>query len=294
MFDAERFLLDFNIQHWTEGKNVGPGWVNVTCPYCDDGSNHGGFNVEGEYYHCWKCRWHPMNEVLGLLTGLELSECMSMVQKYTSNSARFGQFKHKRRGSRLLTLPQGASPLSEVHKEYLHSRNFDPDYLADEFNLVGTGRHGPYKFRIIAPIYFDGELVSYQGRDITGQATLRYKACPRRLEVTNHQHLLYHIDRTSDRAVLVEGIADVWRLGAGAISTFGMSLSQQQVTLLSQRYTKVSIVFDSGKEAQGRADEIGKVLSGFGIEVEILELPEGDPADLSQDDANNLMKEVLE
>ena len=34
------FLDDYDIEYWTEGKNVVKGWVNITCTFCDDDSNH--------------------------------------------------------------------------------------------------------------------------------------------------------------------------------------------------------------------------------------------------------------
>ena len=73
--------------------------------------------------------------------------------------------------------------LTRPHKNYLIKRNFDPDELEFKWRLVSTGPVGPYKHRIIAPIYFNEKLVSYQGRDITDKAKLKYKACKRILEV---------------------------------------------------------------------------------------------------------------
>ncbi len=45
-------------------------------------------------------------------------------------------------------------------------RNFDPNYLVSEWGLLSTGVLGEFKFRILAPVYFKGQLVSYQCRDL--------------------------------------------------------------------------------------------------------------------------------
>ena len=61
-------------------------------------------------------------------------------------------------------MPDGAKGLTSKHTNYLMERNFPPRVLRGIWGLKGTGNVGPYKFRIIAPIFVDGVLVSYQGR----------------------------------------------------------------------------------------------------------------------------------
>jgi DNA primase len=178
-------------------------------------------------------------------------------------------------------------------KDYLKSRGFVPEAIIQEYGLVITGPTGDYKFRIIIPIYQHGKLVSYQGRDYTGLSPIRYKACARENEIVHHKHLLYDADRVrGDHVIVVEGIFDAWRLKKNTVCTFGTGFTQQQVNLLS-KWGKISILYDGEPEAQKHAEKLGEQLSGLGSEVELILLKEGDPADLSQNEADSLSKEIL-
>jgi len=50
-FDVEQFLYDYSVSYTTSGKNVSQGWIGVQCPFCDDHSSHGGFNINEGYYN---------------------------------------------------------------------------------------------------------------------------------------------------------------------------------------------------------------------------------------------------
>ena len=161
------------------------------------------------------------------------------------------------------------------------------------WDLQGTNHLGPYKFRVIAPVYFNRELVSFQGRDVTGRSKLPYKACRKTKEVRDHKHCLYGQWKVvSSNVVVVEGIMDVWRLGVGSVATFGVEYSKQQVELLSH-YQKVYILYDGDQAGRVAAGRLGVELSGFECEVEVLELDEGDPGEMSQEDADDLMSTCL-
>lgn len=49
-------LLDKeNIKWWDSGKNVGDDYINITCPFCDDSSNHCGINKQRYFFKCLRC-----------------------------------------------------------------------------------------------------------------------------------------------------------------------------------------------------------------------------------------------
>jgi DNA primase len=180
-----------------------------------------------------------------------------------------------------------------VHKKYLQKRNFDADRLEAEWDLLGTGPVGDYKLRIIAPITFRGRVVSYQGRALSELASLKYKACRLDEEVIPHKTLLYGLDRASGHsAIVVEGITDVWRLGFGAVATFGVQWTREQIVLLRE-YPRVFIMYDFGEaEAEEQGRRLAYALAGLGVSVELLLDAQGDPADLSNEDAKLLMREI--
>ncbi len=192
-------------------------------------------------------------------------------------------------------LPQGTRDLQKPHKKYLRKRGFDPKELEQIWNIKGTGSLGRYSHRIIAPIYFNKILVSYQGRDITDKADLKYKACSIEKERIHHKYIGYGYDLTNKKECLVvEGVFDAWRMGAGSVALFGTGYTPQQVQFLST-FKRVFVLFDSGEEeAQKNGYKLSFELQELGVESEQIILDyEGDPAELSQKEADYIMRELL-
>ena len=184
--------------------------------------------------------------------------------------------------------------LTKRHRDYLISRGFDPFELIKLYGLRGTGPLGDYKHRIIIPIIYQGQTVSYQGRDITGRANLPYKACPISEEIFHHKHLVYNFDSATKNAIVVEGILDAWRIGAGAVATFGTGYTTKQAQLL-RKFERVFILYDLEDTAQEQADQLSYELSAMGTKSFIISdlLKEGeDPDMLSPDDVKALRRET--
>ena len=292
MFNPIKFLDDFNIPYWTEGKNCAPNFVNIQCPMCNDDSNHGGFHQTKGFYNCWECGHHWMEQVIIELTGLKFLDAKRLIEEYSSSLLRDPEEKEIIRPKSVVCPGNEAS--FGTHRYYLERRDFNTAKLAKEFGLKFTDwSYSGYEWRIMAPIYFDRQLVSYQGRAIKEQ-TPKYKACKMSEEVIRHKHVLYNIDNVpGDTVVLVEGITDVWRLGRGAVATFGTGFTKEQLNLISDRFKKVFICFDAEWEAEKRGIDIGIYLSSVGLDVETIYLDQDDPASLSQEYANKLMGELL-
>lgn len=286
----KQLLEDYNIAYTTEGSNTQEGWININCPFCSDPSAHGGFNLAGSYYNCWKCGWHPLENVLSELLGT--SKTQQVIEQYQGCS----DYRHNKKIAlaKKIKYPTGTDEIQVQHKLYLKKRNFDPDEIKRLWDIKGTGHIGEYSFRIIMPIYYRNRLVSYQSRDITDKQKLRYKACRIEKEVIHHKHLLYGFDKVKDKmGILVEGVTDVWRLGAGAVAAFGTSYTPEQVSFIHKNFNVLFILFDTEKDAQDKAKKLSLTLAGLGLRVEIIKLDEGDPADLGQEEANNIKKELL-
>lgn len=293
-FDAEQFCIDYDIPYATEGKNVGVGWVGVTCPFCDDVGTHGGFNIEDGYFKCWKCGWHPLPEAIKELTQEIWPRVYEIIDRYKHPLVT--QFKNRNRERpATLVLPPECGDMTERHRQYLLRRGFEPEHIIKEYDLRGTGHVGRYAFRIIIPIYFDYKLVSYEGRDITGRQDERYKACPVSQEVIPRKSIVYNADKVPGRTVVVtEGVTDVWRLGRGAVATFGITFTPAQVNLLVKRYNRIIILYDMGSDAQIQAERLAWQVSAQGREAIIYDLEGVDDAgSMSDDDARHLMKEAL-
>ena len=291
MFNALEFCKDYNIPYRTEGKNTQDGWVQICCPNCSDFGFHGGINIEKGYFNCWKCGHDYLDRMIMSILGLKRNDARDIIRIY-SNKGKIVTQKRKANASSV-SLPIGTTDMTKKHRQYLRSRGFNSKRLEKTFNLKGTGHRGPYKFRIIAPIYLNGQLISYQGRDITGKQELRYKACAKEKEVRDHKTSLYAVDLVpGNRVVAVEGIADVWKLGPGSAGLFGTSYTQAQVYLLNS-FDFIFILFDNDDEAQERAEKLAWSLSALGSKSEIITGLDTDPGDLSPEDAKYIMRELL-
>ncbi len=152
---------------------------------------------------------------------------------------------------------------------------------------------GNYRQRIIVPIHYDGRMVSYQGRDVTGLQQERYKACARAQEAVPHKELLYGMDYlTQNRIIVCEGILDVWRMGPGAVCTFGVGYTQRQFLLLCE-FPRVVLLYDMDTHGRQAAKVLGYNLETMGSEVWIPEYDASDPDSLTPRDAS-LLKEDIE
>ena len=296
IFNAKQFCLDHDIQWYPPGtKNVGPDFIGIQCPMCDDHSSHGGFNIKKSYYSCHRCGGHWMPKIIAILTKTDISNAKKIIKQYSTGQAQVPskpQKKHKYVSK--IQYPPGTGPLTEKAKQYLISRNFNPDKLVAEWGLLSTGHLGEYKFRILAPIYFQGELVSYQCRDITGKSKTPYRGCHIDESVIPLKYTLYGFDKAvvKKRCIVVEGITDAWRLGFGACATFGKNFTPKQMLLLVKHFDEIFILFDPDDAGQEQADVLYSQLIGFGKNAEILNLEHDDPGDLSDEDARIVMREV--
>jgi DNA primase len=182
-----------------------------------------------------------------------------------------------------------------MHIRYLEKRKYDWKMLEETWKIRGTGYFGDYKFRLILPIYQDGRLVSFQGRDITGKSKLRYKACSKEREAVDHKTTLYGewlIPPEQDWVVVVEGGPDAWRLGVGAVATYGIAYKTAQVRRL-RRFKYRYVLFDHpDPQARVQSRKLAGELSVFDGETWELDIPWKDPGEMPQEEADRLMEKI--
>ncbi len=297
----EKLLADYNIPYVTEGHaKVTAGWVNVHCPFCVGSQNyHLGIHKDGRGAHCWRCGTHSIVDALCKMLNLPKHRVISLLKEYKTGRRNITKAEPKVSIFPIkLPTPNGA--LSKYYRQYLIRRRFNPDYLERVWGVRETGPISlldeiDYSHRIIIPIHWDGEMVSFQTRDITGRHKAKYMACPQRREKIHHKDIVYGKQSRlikSDGIIVVEGVTDVWRLGSRSLATFGISFTMKQVLTLSKLNNKFHIIFDEEPQAQKQAKELAIKLQTLGKAVYVHTI-EGDPADLSQEDANHLVKDLL-
>jgi len=297
-FDAKQFLNDNQIRWTDSGPNSHDGWIQVNCPFCGDRSFHGGFSLSMPAYNCWRCRGHKLIDVIIRLTDSDRLKARFILSKYITGDTSQPYYDIQRPREGVLELPVGCGELTDRHIKYLEDRGFDCEKIVREWDLRGTGHIGDYKFRIIAPIYLNNKMVSFQGRDITGKSSARYKACSKDNELYHHKYMLYGIDNVRDRkAVIVEGITDVWKLGYGAIATFGIEFTYQQVMMICDALDRAVILYDNSDTAQAQADALYNAIVAQHNKVTSLEIATltdvDDPGDLPDSKAEYIKRKLL-
>jgi len=169
---------------------------------------------------------------------------------------------------------------------YLANRGFDAYELGPRYGISFCQDAPENLFRadkrLIAPIVMRNELVGWQGRyigEITNSKIPKYYTCPG----TNKRLMLYGLDEALalPYAFVVEGVTDVWAIGAGAVALLGKTASQQQQLLLQHHWSTVVLLLDEG--AYYESEAIYRSLRGV-MSVVWVQLPaDADPASLPRE-----------
>lgn len=299
--DILKLYQDFNIDYATEGhKHTREGWVNCACPFCSGTAGlHLGFNLERNYYVCWRCGWHGTITTLSMLLGVSEYEARIIYKDY--GGTLFTSKKISKSNSGTEPYPIIGGELSKRHRKYLHARGYNTKELEREFKIRGTGPVAKldkldFKHRIVVPIFWQGQEVSFVARDITNKQQIRYLACPRKYEVEEHAKILYGHPKTftNDSCILVEGVFDVWKLGIGAIATFGVKYTPEQLRWIRRFFKKVVIMYDGDEAGINQGKKLSAELGFFGVEVKRFILPLGvDPGSMNYEEAKNINNTLL-
>lgn len=300
--DIIRLYKGHSIEFVTEGtKHTQPGWVNVACPFCvGNPGYHLGYNIEENYYHCWRCGGHPTKKVIAKLLNIKENEAKDIIRSYGGRSS-----TRKKSDTVVkiipnkLKLPSGSDALGNSHKQYLLRRGFFANELERDWGLLGTGPiskldHINYKHRIIIPIHWNNKLVSFTSRDITDRAEKKYMSCPKDREVIPHKHILYG-DQSAwgDVGICAEGPTDVWKLGPMAFATFGIEYTPQQVRVIANTFKQVAIIFDDEPQALKQANKLKADLKFRGVNTEVVTIVGRDPGSISPWNARKLVIEII-
>ena len=209
-----------------------------------------------------------------------------------------------------LKLPKSFEiPIEGKNLMYLKNRNISAG-VAKYFNLRycdkgwftykqdGNERFMKFDQRILIPIFnLDGNLVSFQGRDITGTADKKYLFPPG--FASTGAHLFNGNNVVACKHVVIgEGVFDVMAIKIALdeeeslrnvvpIGSFGKHLSEDQLALFAELKNRgvenVTFIWDSEVGATDAAIIAGTQLkSRFGLNVKIARLPKGaDPNEVA-------------
>ena len=309
MVDFEAICKQLDIPYWTSGKNNTPGCITIHCPCCPpedpDPSRHGNLNPEDGSYSCWRCKGSHPSVVLARAGRCSVQAASDLIRKYTT-----GVTAPRRQAVKMaesITLPGRQTP-QEIHTKYLESRGFDVSELEFYHNIRYTGMMEMWNgvdwgWRVIIPV-FDRKhnLVSFQGRALFDKQDPRYLFPPKERQVRDCKTLLYGAElcAASKSLLVVEGVMDAWKAGAGTVCTFGSSVTREQILEMSA-WRRVFIAFDNEPTAQEHARDVAMQLSALGVDAYVVNTdfglnPDGsvrDVGDLPTDEARAFRKQVL-
>ena len=332
-FDWIDFLERHGIEYVTSGPSVVKGNVAVRCPLCGaaDPSHHLGISLSGKGWGCWRDASHRGKsdaQLVRLLIGCSRDEAIAIVgdmpravsdiESRVSQLLKPAQFVNE---GRKLQLPKEFKKIDEsfsarLYVQYLQNRKFSKTRIlrmSEDFGLRFCNK-AAFSGRIIFPVYVEGELVTWTGRSIFPNATLRYmsltadKERARELGVLPalgmiNQYLLWYDDlfaTDSDTIVIVEGPFDALRVRVlgekfGITSTcfFTSEPSRRQVDLLHEvlpKFPKRYVLLDRGADV--KAMRVRRLFSEAftSIDVTMLRLPKHvkDPGDLTKQEFRSL------
>ena len=265
-------------------------WVNIDCPYCsrDTQGWYMGINLHYNYISCWRCGAHPLINTLMEITGEPYHKIKGLLDDLDISYVK----KEKPKGK--LVLPKGIGELQSTHKKYLQSRGFNWQELVNLWHIQGIGVASKLSWRIFIPIIHHSQVVSWTTRSVSGNEYItRYVSAGLDEESIPHKELLYGEDFTRHAIIVVEGIFDAWKIGPGAVATFGSGYSQKQLERIA-KYPIRAICFDSEYAAQKKACNLCNDLSVFPDETFNIVLDSKDPGEATTKEIKRLRKEILE
>ena len=192
-----------------------------------------------------------------------------------------------------------SGPLLKAHRNYLKRRAFDPNELQRLWGIsgikwgMGVKMGLALSWRILIPIYYRSEVVSWTTRAISKEAKLRYISADPEEESIPHKQLLFGEQYARHSVIVHEGPFDVFTTGPGAVGTLGTSFTSAQIRRIA-KYPRRAICFDSSPSAQRRADELCDLLDVFPGDTYKVELETGsDPNECDPDEIEELRRKFL-
>ena len=153
----------------------------------------------------------------------------------------------------------------------------------------GEGFYDAFRGRLMFPIFNpSGKVIAFAGRVLGDQKTAKYINSPQ-TKVYNKSEVLYGVNfakndiRKRNEVLLVEGYTDVISLQQhevqNVVASSGTSLTPAQLKLLQRYGDTITMIYDSDAAGQKAMKRGINLALTEGMDVKLLELPEGDDPD---------------
>ena len=313
----KKFTEKFNIEKYLNKKNIEFRFENdeiafYKCPNCNGINKKNNFkeykcciNVNKKLVHCFLCGWN--SNLIGLLSKIENKSISQIFQQFLYNSDSI--ILPERLESKLDTIIPYFQPSTNSLIDVKLPRDFlllmYPDdknipaleYCADRgflnekvFESLHIGYSENYR-RLIFPVFWSGQLVGWQGRDITGEQAPKYyitKGMPKKKIIYNYENI-----KDAESIILVEGIIDLIKcLDHNPTCLFGKTISDEQINILLSNFSNLKeIIIAIDPEEDEDREILYEKLSPF-FDIKVCILPEGtDPGDMSFEKMNDYLIE---
>jgi DNA primase len=277
-------------------------YVYVLCPDCDGAEPHLWVHVKTGGWGCWKSSRHKggPKKLIMHLERVSESQAGQTLRKFSKAGTYELEEEIEELKFKEITLPEGLVPAGESREAmaFLRRRGFTVQTAVDwDLYYAKNTRYKGIKFkqRIIIPIYHEGKLIAFQGRDVTGRQSIPYLSSPPEDDETQPlNHSVYNAQRVDPSLIVItEGVSDCWTIGKEhGTCLFGKRLYEEQFDILesiSYNGTKIVVALDG--DAYDDAEQIAMDLVGF--DVRVPELPYGeDPASLGHEKIWELIRDV--
>lgn len=305
----EDLLDEYGVEYITEGQNSSKDFVNINCiagDCIDDHKHKLGIHRSLGRAYCWSCGAHKIYDVVKEL-GIPWKIWKPLMEEEMEEWGL--EDNTKKYKTELPPVPKGievpGEPLTEIHKQYLKSRGFDPDWLEKEYGVKGTVKNYSdfsLSYRIVFPITYNNIPISFIARTyLASETKRRYRAAYPEEELISHKSKIFNCDKaTGDRILLVEGLIDALKLiyaskrfNIGA--TYGTAYTPEQLLFLREHYKEVIVMYDPEPLAQKHAQEIVSYLKSYGVRAKSLSLKGyEDPGALDLKIANKIVNYLLD
>jgi len=328
---VEEFLEYQGVDYRRTSGSRGAQFNVKECPACGGSEWKVYLNVENGFGNCFHGSCQARFNLWTFAAACLQTSDKKAVSERFAEIAKLGGWKPRNRPAQVsapvfdgdLTLPPSFALPTEDGRNltYLEERGITTK-LAEYFHLrychegwwryfKEDGAKGGVNFaqRVIIPIYdLNGDLETFQGRDITGTSDRKYLFPPR---LPGTGRFLYNghnaLANRAKHVVMGEGAFDVCAIkkaldadrafaGIVPIGSFGMHLSANEesadtndqlgafMTLRKAGLQTVTIMWDGERKANQRALEAAALLKRYGLITRIAFLPQGkDPGEVPPD-----------
>lgn len=278
--DVFNFVMEMEGVGFVEAMRTLADRFGISLPEPDEEEDNEEHNLREGIYHALK--------YAGVFYHSRLTE--------TDEAEKARQYLQKRGYNRLISRKYGLGYAPRegdaLYKAAIDS-GLNEEYLLEagliKHSQRSEGFYDAFRGRLMFPIFNpSGKVIAFAGRVLGNEKTAKYINSPQ-TKVYNKSEVLYGVNfakneiRKNNEVILVEGYTDVISLQQhgidNVVASSGTSLTPGQLKLLHRYGDTITMIYDSDAAGQTAMKRGINLALAEGMDVRLLELPEGDDPD---------------